>query len=45
MSNIDQDAKKKMHKALQKYKEDKSSAKEFYPCAQELSAWLKEKNK
>jgi len=34
-----------MQKALHAYKKDKSSAKEFYPCSQELSTWLKEKEK
>jgi len=45
MTNIDQDAKKKMQKALEKYKKDKNSVKEFYPCTLELSSWLKTKKK
>ena len=42
---IDTQAQKAMQKALEAYKKDKSSAKEFYPCSQELSTWLQEKAK
>jgi len=41
MQNINEDAKKAMQKALEQYKKDKSSVKEFYPCTQELTKWLK----
>ncbi|MEO1937586.1 MAG: hypothetical protein ABGW85_03015 [Sulfurimonas sp.] len=40
---FNQAAKEAMLKDLQKYKTDKNSAKEFYPCTQELSKWLEEK--
>lgn len=40
-ANIDKEAKLKMQQALADYKKDKSSVKEFYPCTQELSKWLK----
>ena len=42
---IDTQAQKAMQKALEAYKKDKSSAKEFYPCSQELSTWLQKKAK
>jgi len=45
MNNIDKIAQKEMSKALKEYKEDKNSAKEFYPCTQKLNIWLKEKMK
>jgi len=45
MSSIDESVKEKMRQALDKYKQDKNSAKEFYPCTQKLSAWLQEKVK
>ncbi len=40
---IDTNAKQVMQEALAKYLQDKNSVKEFYPCSQEMSAWLKEK--
>jgi len=40
---IDTNARQAMQEALEKYLQDKNSAKEFYPCSQEMSAWLKEK--
>ncbi|WP_193150728.1 hypothetical protein [Sulfurimonas sediminis] len=45
MQKINEDAKKKMQEAFEKYKQDKNSVKEFYPCTQKLSNWLKEKAK
>ena len=42
---IDKDAQSAMQKALEAYKKDKNSAKEFYPCTQKISAWLNEKEK
>lgn len=45
MSQINQAAKEEMHKALQKYKQDKNSVKEFYPCTQQLTVWLQAKGK
>jgi hypothetical protein len=42
-STIDTAAQEAMKKALEAYKKDKSSAKEFYPCSQELSLWLQTK--
>jgi hypothetical protein len=44
-ANIDTNAQSAMQKALEAYKKDKSSAKEFYPCTQEISAWLQEKKR
>ncbi|MEN4053384.1 MULTISPECIES: hypothetical protein [Sulfurimonas] len=44
-TQIDKSAQTAMQKALEAYKKDKSSAKEFYPCSQEISLWLKEKKK
>lgn len=41
--NIDEAAKNKMQQALDSYLKDKSSVKEFYPCTQELTQWLKRK--
>ena len=43
--NIDTKAQQAMQKALDAFKKDKNSAKEFYPCSQEISAWLQEKAK
>jgi hypothetical protein len=43
--NIDETAKKEMHKALSAYKKDKNSAKEFYPCTQTITQWLQERRK
>ena len=42
---FNQETKKAMIQSLQKYKKDKNSAKEFYPCAQELTAWLETKGR
>ncbi len=42
---INTDAQKEMYKALQNYKKNKNSAKEFYPCSQELSIWLQKRAK
>ena len=42
---INTDAQKEMHKALQNYKKDKNSVKEFYPCSQELTSWLQAQGK
>ncbi len=42
---IDTQAKKAMQKALEAYKKDKNSVKEFYPCSQEISTWIQEKAK
>jgi len=42
-TKIDENAKQKMQEALSKYLQDKNSAKEFYPCMQEMTAWLKTK--
>jgi len=44
-STIDEIAQKAMQKALDTYKKDKSSVKEFYPCSQELTKRLQEKAK
>ncbi len=44
-TTIDTQAQKAMQKALEAYKKDKSSVKEFYPCSQEISTWLKGKAK
>jgi hypothetical protein len=44
-NKIDTQAQEAMQKALQKYLQDKNSVEEFYPCMQELTAWLKEKAK
>jgi len=44
-ATIDTQAQKAMQKALDAFKKDKNSAKEFYPCTQELSAWLQTKAK
>ncbi len=43
--SIDKHAQEEMHKALDAYMKDKNSAKEFYPCTQELSTWLQKKEK
>ncbi|ADN10136.1 hypothetical protein [Sulfurimonas autotrophica] len=40
MQNINEDAKKAIQKALEQYKKEKNSVKEFYPCTQELAKWL-----
>jgi hypothetical protein len=46
MSNtIDTQAQKEMQEALDRYKKDKNSVKEFYPCSQELTKRLEEKVK
>jgi len=42
-SEIDIKAQKEMQQALQDYKKDKNSVKEFYPCSQELTKRLQEK--
>ncbi len=42
-TTIDKKAKKEMQQALKDYKKDKNSFKEFYPCSQELTKYLKEK--
>ena len=42
-NNISNAAKIKMQEALEAYKKDKDSVKEFYPCMQELTQWLKSK--
>jgi cystathionine beta-lyase family protein involved in aluminum resistance len=39
---IDKQAQQSMLKALESYKKDKNSVKEFYPCSQELNKWLQE---
>ncbi|WP_193110863.1 hypothetical protein [Sulfurimonas paralvinellae] len=44
-SNIDTVAQEAMKKALEAYKKDKNSVKEFYPCSQEISTWLQTKAK
>ncbi len=44
-TQIDKNAQTAMQKALEVYKEDKSSVKEFYPCSQEISIWLKKREK
>ena len=44
-AQIDKNAQSAMQKALEAYKKDKSSVKEFYPCAQRVSKWLNEKGK
>ena len=41
--NIDTKAQNAMKKALEAYKKDRSCAKEFYPCTQEISSWLQTK--
>ena len=45
MRNINETAKQEMQKALEKYKENQNSVKEFYPCTQKLTLWLQEKVK
>jgi len=42
---IDKTAQKEMQEALNAYKKDKDSVKEFYPCSQELTKHLEEKIK
>jgi hypothetical protein len=42
---INLEAKKAMHKALEDYKKDKSSVKEFYPSSKEITAWLQKREK
>lgn len=44
-SKIDKTVQQKMKQALDAYKKDKNSAKEFYPCMQEMTQWLKAKEK
>jgi len=39
-TKIDKEVKQKMQQALAAYKKNKNSAKEFYPCTQQLTAWL-----
>jgi len=41
--DLDIKVQKKMQDALQAYKKDTNSVKEFYPCTQELSQWLQTK--
>jgi len=45
MSDLDKSVKEKMRQALDKYKQDKNSVQEFYPCTKKLSTWLQEKTK
>ena len=40
---FNQTTKEAMLKDLQKYKMDKNSAKEFYPCTKVLTQWLESK--
>jgi len=40
-TKIDETAKRKMQQALDSYLKDKNSVKDFYPCAQKLTTWLK----
>jgi hypothetical protein len=42
---IDTKIKDAMKEALSKYLKDKNSVKEFYPCMQEMTQWLKEQAK
>jgi hypothetical protein len=42
---INEQAKKEMQKALEEYKKDKNSAKEFYPFTKEITEWLKKREK
>jgi len=42
-TKIDEIEQRKMQKALDSYIKDKNSVKEFYPCTQELTLWLKSK--
>ena len=42
---IDKTAQKEMQEALNAYKKDKDSVKEFYPCSQELTKRLQERAK
>jgi len=44
-TTIDTNAQKEMQKALEDYKKDKNSFKEFYPCSQELTKHLEAKVK
>lgn len=41
IEKIDETVKRKMQQALDSYLKDKNSAKDFYPCTQELTTWLK----
>ena len=42
---IDIQAQKAMQKALEAYKKEKNSAKEFLSCSEELSQWMQNKAK
>jgi len=42
-TKIDETAKRKMQQSLDSYLKDKNSVKDFYPCTQELTLWLKSK--
>jgi len=42
---IDTQAQKAMKKALEAYKKDKNSAKEFLSCSEEISQWMQNKAK
>jgi low affinity Fe/Cu permease len=42
---IDKTAQKEMKESLEAYKKDINSAKEFYPCTQELTLWLQKRDK
>jgi len=42
-AKIDETAKCKMQQSLDVYLKDKNSVKEFYPCTQKLTLWLKSK--
>jgi fructose/tagatose bisphosphate aldolase len=44
-NKIDTEVQKAMKEALSKYLQDKNSVKEFYPCMQEMTQWLKEQAK
>jgi len=46
MSNrVDKKAQQAMKKALEAYKKDKNSAKEFLSCSEEISQWMQNKAK
>jgi len=40
---LDTNAQKEMQNALEAYKKDKNSVKEFYPCSQDLTQQLEKK--
>jgi len=42
---LNTNAQKEMQEALDAYKRDKNSVKEFYPCSEELTKKLQEKAK